>query len=139
MNELIKEAKKCKSCVDWTHHCKAECCKVVYLNVNPITLKMKGKYIIVKKPILKDTQWYYKLRGVRYIRGELRFPKEHCVGSGDEVLYIKKCKLLEGFKCKGHPDNKPDMCKNLSKESFNDTSVRITPNCMFRYQQMEEI
>ncbi len=134
--KLIKEAKKCDNCLEWHKHCNAECCGIVYINVNPERLNESWDYLIIKRLLTKDMQWYYKLRGVKYIHGELRFPKKHCIIHNDRILYLKKCRLLDNNLCKGHPKKKPIFCQSLVLETAKDNIV--TPNCLFKYKLMEE-
>ena len=136
--ELIEEAKHCETCLDWHHHCKAECCMTVYINTFPGVLKNAEKFLILKKLLTKDMQWYFKLRGVRYNHGLLYFPTENCIDVGDKIIFIKPCRLLEDNKCKGHPDSKPEFCKSLTLESKKTENVVITPNCLFRYKPLED-
>ena len=65
MKELIQEAKSCTKCTQWHHHCKSECCKIVFMRIHPSLLNASGKNIIIKRILTKDMQWYYKMRGVR--------------------------------------------------------------------------
>ena len=135
-NELIREAKKCNSCLDWHKHCESECCRIVFIHINPNLLKEKGDYLIVKKLLTKDLIWYYKLREVIYAHGIMKFPKKNCVVSGNRIAYLKSCKLLSGNLCKNHPDRKPIFCQQLILKTAEKNT--LTDNCMFKYQLMEE-
>ena len=137
MKELIEEAKKCDSCLEWHKHCKAECCRTVHILLDPKALLSKEKYVFVHHFLTNDMKWYYKLRGVTYVHGVLRFPKENCFSAGNKIVFVGECKLLNNYMCKGHPDKKPDICKDLTATSTNKPNVVITPNCLFKYKQME--
>lgn len=137
---LVQEAKGCDSCLQWHKHCNAECCLTVFLNVSPALLKEKGSFIDFRSPISFDERWYYKLRGVRYVHGVLRFPKSDCRVLRNEVIFIRKCELLtDDLKCLGHPDKKPQVCRMLNAETakLKNRGYRVTPHCLFRYKLME--
>jgi len=133
------EASKCKDCLDWHHHCHAECCKIIFINIDPKELKNHRKYIIIKlKPIFSDWR-YYNLRDVEYLRGMLRFRKDRIVVVGRKVMYIYPCKLLNGNLCMGHPDKKPEICKMLTLETAKipGQPFELTDNCLFKYKCKE--
>lgn len=143
MDQEIKsrlvEAKGCNGCPMWLKHCQAECCKIAYINLSPIYLKEKGKYLNVHKGLLKDDIWYWKLRGVRYVHGVLMFEKKYCKPLGNRILYVRKCdKLTEDNLCGGHPFDKPKICQKLNEETAiaGDNSFEVTPNCLFKYKKM---
>lgn len=139
--KLMIEAKGCASCPNWLKYCKAECCKMAYLNLPPIYLKEKGKYLRIKKVLSRDDQWYWQLRGVRYVHGTLMFEKKYCVSIGDRILYRMKCNLLTDENlCGGHPDKKPKVCMALDEntEVSGITQITLTPNCLFKYKKMEK-
>ncbi len=135
------EAQKCKGCLDWHKYCKAECCKMVLLNIAPEELeKAKGKYLLVKMNQMMSASevHYFKLRDVRCTRGTLRFLKERIEVIGRKLYYFYTCDLLsEDYKCKGHPHGKPLLCKALTLETSDDLSKGyfITENCLFKYKE----
>jgi hypothetical protein len=47
--------------------------------------------------------------------------------------------MLENNRCKGHPDNKPLICKQLTKETAKGEhpGFVVTDNCLFRYKDIE--
>lgn len=133
-----EEARTAKSCLDWHKYCKAECCKTVFLNVSPEELEEKGSFISIHEKIDFDEMRYFKLRGVRYVHGALRFPKSKCISLGGGVIYVNRCELLDGYLCKGHPDRKPNLCKALTLESAQkpNQGFRVTDNCLFKYKEV---
>lgn len=135
------EAAKCNDCLCWHHHCKAECCKIIFLNIDPGELDKGVKFFIIRpdKPLSFGEIRYYKFRDVEYIRGLLRFKKERIVVVGRKVMYIHPCKLLDGNLCKGHPDNKPEICKSLTLETAQlpGQPFEVTDNCLFKYKSKE--
>ena len=68
--QRMEDAKTAKSCLDWHKHCKAECCKAVFINIPSEVLEEKGTYINIHNKIDFNERWYYRLRGVQYIHGE---------------------------------------------------------------------
>lgn len=142
-SERFLEAQKCKDCLGWHSHCKAECCKIIFLNINIEDLK-KGSKLFALKPnpplSLRDRR-YYQLRDVECVRGFLRFKKERIVVIGRKVMYIHPCKLLKGNLCEGHPENKPALCKALTLETAHvpGQPFELTENCLFKYKSKEVI
>lgn len=134
------EASKCKDCISWHHHCKSECCKIVFLNINPKELEKPGKLfkIRVDQPF---TDWrYYQLRDVEYVRGFLRFKKERIIVVGNKVMYIYPCKFLKGNLCEAHENGtKPEICKVLTLETAKipGQPFQLTDNCLFKYKSKE--
>ena len=135
------EASKCEDCLSWHHHCHAECCKIIFLNIDPKELKKGGKlYVMRPSPPLTSKDWrYYNLRDVECIRGLLRFKKDRIFVIGNKVMYIHPCKLLKGNLCEGHPDNKPELCKALTLETSKllGKGFKLTDNCLFKYKCKE--
>lgn len=134
------EAKGCEDCLGWHKHCKAECCKLVLLNIDPSELdRTQSEYLIIKvKPMSPSDQRYYSLRDVRYTRGTLRFKKDRIHVFGRKVFYIHRCKLLdEDNLCEGHPDMKPQLCQALVLETAGekDKGYFVTENCLFKYKE----
>lgn len=136
----LKDAKTCTDCPEWLKYCKAECCKFVMIEMSPHELLKKGDDLDVKTLLTKDGIRYFKLRGVRYCHGIMKFPKQYCIASGPRILYIKRCELLsDDFLCKGHDDGrKPDFCKSLTMETRKNPKYHVTANCLFRYKEDEE-
>ena len=133
------EAAKCHDCPSWLHHCKAECCKIIFLNIDPKELEKSGKLLTVKVKQPFTDYRYYSLHDVEYIRGLLRFKKERITVVGRKVMYVHPCKLLKGNLCEGHPDNKPELCKILTLETAKlpGQPFELTDNCLFKYKCKE--
>ena len=135
------EASKCEDCLSWHHHCKAECCKIIFLKINPEELEKGVRFFTMKpkKPLSPQMRRYYQLRDVECIRGLMRFKKERIIVVGRKVMYVYPCKLLKGNLCGGHPDNKPELCKMLTLETAKilGQPFELTDNCLFRYKCKE--
>ena len=133
------EAAKCSECTQWHHHCKAECCKIVFLKIDPEELKKPGRYCVIKPKQPFREYRYYSLRDVQYTRGMLRFKKDRIVVVGRKVMYIYPCKLLKNNLCEGHPDKKPELCKLLTLETSKllGQGFELTDNCLFKYKCKE--
>jgi len=134
------ESAKCHDCISWHKHCKAECCKIIFLNIDPKELEGPGKYITVKVKQPFTDYRYYSLRDVEYLRGVLRFRKDRIIVVGRKVMYINNCKLLtEDLRCKGHPDKKPALCIVLDLETIKlpGQPFELTDNCLFKYKCKE--
>ena len=113
---------------------------MIFINVNPMELLKQGNFLEIPKPLLRDDQWYYKLRGVKYVHGILKFPKEFCRPFGNRIIYQRNCDLLtEDLKCAGHPDKKPKICQELSEKTpyIANSKIEVTANCLFKYKAME--
>lgn len=136
--ERIREAKGCKDCIGWLKHCKAECCKIVSLNIDTKILEGNSRYLLIKvKPISPSDQRYYRLRDVRYTRGTLQFRKDRIHIVGRRIFYLYPCKLLKDNLCTGHPNVKPQLCKSLTLDTANQLNQGffVTDNCLFKYKQ----
>jgi hypothetical protein len=138
--QKITDALTCNDCLSWHKHCSAECCRVLFINVHPLRLKEPGKYLTITLdhvPML-DERWYFRLRDVEVLRGNLRIKKEFLKEINGRILYIKDCSLLRGMFCSGHPDKKPNFCKDLDIENLECKNPRceITGNCLLKYKQI---
>ena len=133
------EAVNCHDCISWHHHCQSECCKIIFLNIDPEKLETPGKYFTLRPRSPFLDRWYYSLRDVEFLRGILRFRKSRIVVVGRKVMYIHPCKLLNGNLCGGHPDKKPEICKLLNLETAKLLGQRfeLTDNCLFKYKRRE--
>jgi hypothetical protein len=135
------ESEGCTGCLQWHHHCNAECCSTIFLGNNPKILHSSGSEIIIKvEPLSPSMQWYYRLHDVGYARGQLRFKKYRCTLVGTRVIYFHPCSLLDNNLCSGHPDMKPKICRDLTLESARSgcADFELTDNCLFKYKVMEE-
>lgn len=140
---LRLKARSCKDCLGWLDECKAECCSIVQFKMLPAGFEKSKDTIAFKKICTPDMVWYYKLRGVKYAHGTLFFPKKRFIAIGRACVYVRKCELLgDDYRCKGHPDAKPNFCKDFNLDTVvNDElrakSVYLTPRCLFRYKVMD--
>lgn len=134
----FQEAQKCEGCLQWHKHCKAECCKIIEINVDPSELEKSGEYLTIKlgKMLSASDQWYYSLHDVKYTRGVLKFKKDRIHVFGRRVFYMHPCRLLNGNLCSGHPNNKPELCKVLTEDTAEDKNrgFFVTDNCLFKYK-----
>ena len=136
----LEDAKSCNDCLSWHKHCKAECCKMILLNgINPSVLEESGNFIMVRRILTANERWYYRLHGIGIIHGSLRIDKSLCLNINGELYYIRKCDLLDGEnKCKGHPDNKPQICRMLTEHNLDECRKKgliVTDNCLFKYKE----
>lgn len=140
---LRSKAQHCSTCRDWLKECNAECCRLVSFGTNILVVKESQDYVKVNKPCSRDMIWYYKLRGVKYAHGTLYFPKKRFIILDGVCVYVQKCELLdENNLCKGHPDDKPEFCKDFNVDTIIDNKVKskriyVTPNCLFKFKAME--
>ena len=135
--QMAMDAAHCDDCLGWHKHCKAECCSVVFLNAPASEVMSKGRYIRIQGHLSLGNRKYYRLRGVRYVHGILLFEKSMCKPHGNRIIYIRPCDwLTDKLLCKGHPDDKPELCKVLTLDTANDPKMgfEITPNCLFRFK-----
>jgi len=135
------EATKCTKCTQWHHHCNAECCRSIVLNISPKQVEESGSYVSINpgKVFTFADARYYKYHNVEYMRGFLRFRKDRIHIFGNKVLYIYDCEKLDGNMCTVHEKNKPDICKFLTLETVkaNHNSFCTTPNCLFKFKVKE--
>lgn len=135
------ESKGCESCPNWLKYCQAECCKISYILISPENLNDDFESLVLGCELSDDEIWYWDLRGVKYENGNLIFERKYCFGAGDKIAYVRTCdKLSKDNRCTGHPNNKPLLCINMNYENVlsGDTSVVVTPNCLFKYKKMEK-
>lgn len=135
------EATKCKDCLGWHHHCHAECCKTIFLIIDPKELDKPGKYYTMtpKESLGLGQMRYYQLRDVEYTHGVLRFRKDRIIVVGRKVMYIYPCKLLKGNLCSAHSGVRPEICKLLTEETARAPGMpfQLTDNCLFKYKCKE--
>ncbi len=139
--KLAEEARGCNDCLEWHHHCHAECCRLIFLpHARPDDLKAPGTYITFRGPFSPSMAYYYKLHEIEYAHGLLRVRKDRCRIIGMSVVYIQDCSQLDGNLCRGHLHLKPMLCKDLTAETAThpqNFGFRLTENCLFRYKLME--
>ena len=137
--ERYVQAAKCHDCLSWHKHCNAECCKIIFLKIDPKELDKPGKYITIR-PAVPFSDWrYFWFHDVEYLRGVLRFKKDRIIAVGRKVMYIHDCKMLNGNMCKLHKKGKPELCKALTLETakLSGTPFELTDNCLFKYKCKE--
>lgn len=134
------EAAKCENCTQWNKYCNAECCRSVFLNIDPKLLGGGGRYLFINPgKIGLSNIIYYRNHDVDYLRGLLRFKKERIEVIGRKVIYFWDCCRLNGNLCLDHPDKKPELCKLLTLETakLSGQPFELTPNCLFKYKCKE--
>lgn len=136
-SNLIEQAKRCKDCVNWVKNCKAECCKIIKLNVPKEEIhSCKTTYFnFLKNDLTIDAKRYFSYHDVPYTRGVLRFKRERCFVSGEDVFYIFPCKMLnEQSLCSVHETTKPDICKEFEFSNCSEKKFHLPETCLFRYK-----
>ena len=141
-NERFVESLKCRECTDWHHHCKSECCKIIYINVNPEKMNGAGKLLTIRpdKPLSLNDQRYFGMRDAQCIRGLVRFKKDRIRVIGNQLIYLYPCKhLQEDNLCGVHSKCKPEICQALTLETAKlpGQAFKLTPNCLFKYKCKE--
>lgn len=134
------EATKCSECTQWLHHCNAECCSSIFLNIDPKVLDGCSTYFNCRVDKLSvDEVKYYRHHDVTYTRGVLRFKKDRIHVIGRKVVYLWRCNRLKDNLCLDHPDKKPELCKLLTSETakVKNDAFRLTQNCLFKYKSRE--
>ena len=135
------EATRCNGCTDWHHHCQSECCKLFFIDINPEEIDRPGSFLKIKpsRNLSLSDIMYFQLRDVKFSRGFLIIKKDRLQVIGKRVIYFYPCKLLDGNLCRGHPNNKPDVCKALTLETSKLTGQKfgLTDNCLFKYKCKE--
>lgn len=140
---LIVKAQHCNECIDWLDECKAECCSIISFDMNEYALSTYKDVVTIRKICTPDQAWYYKLRGVKYAHGTLFFPKKRFIAIAGRCVYVRKCELLDDdYRCKGHPDNKPKLCKMFTKDMVESGTAKkngifVTPLCLYKYKAMD--
>lgn len=134
--QRIEEAKNCKDCLGWHKYCKAECCKNVSLGKETFLLNLPGNFLKLKmkRKLTPSEIWYYSLRDVLYRGGFLRFKKERIKLISGEMFYQYTCKKLKGNFCTGHPNHKPEICRDFVLETCHAKGCVLTENCLFKYK-----
>ena len=136
--EMINKAKNCSTCSEWLSCCDAECCKIIPLNIEDHQIDTTPGYLVMHlaKAATPSEQWYWKLRGVKYSRGVLKFDKTEIKKVHGEWCHVRDCGYLVDNKCKGHPDNKPEVCRQLTYENAKKggQAFQLTKRCLFKYK-----
>jgi len=145
---LMEESKGCTSCLQWHKHCKAECCRMIFLDTGVQELNTGGRFIfrtLPAKPTYDEIQ-YFKIHGVPYVRGKFKFSKHNIVKFPKGYVYLKDCMYLKDYLCTAPKGEKPKQCTDLTMENLraNNTytgtcsSTALTSHCLFKYKLMEE-
>ena len=138
---LIEQSRQCTRCTEWLDICKAECCSMISFDMSAKFLSTFKRFVTIKKICTPDQVWYYRMRSVKYAHGTLFFPKEKFIAISGRCVYVRKCEMLnDNYRCKGHPDKKPELCKALDLDlvkSGNTKGIFITPKCLFKYKAMD--
>lgn len=141
-NKRFERAKTCDSCLEWHDICDAECCKTILLDIDPGSLEKFGKIVSIKqKNISPSSRWYFRLHDVEVVRDILRFKIERISILNGKLVYLYPCAMLdENNLCKGHPDNKPEMCRDLKLENIGKPNqlFRVTDNCLLKYTRRNQ-
>jgi len=140
LNQIMKmteEAKRCDDCLCWLQHCSAECCSQFHFPINPKSdIAVEDNIVRIRIPITSDRRWYFELHGIEVQDDVLLIPKEHCSFTSELISVYMRCNHLtvENL-CYGHPENKPDICKNVTLDNAREGKCDLTPNCLFLYKQ----
>lgn len=123
-------------CVNNLHKCQASCCKGFTLYVPEEQFKKLriGASFVAKIDLTKDLEWYYSLHGITVTHEGILMKKIAYEKVGDaRYLFHRRCNnLTEDNLCKGHPHNKPDACKRLTRETAEQQQYYLTSNCVFK-------
>jgi hypothetical protein len=137
---LADDAKGCDDCLCWLKNCGAECCGQFYFPINPKSdVAVEDETVRIRIPMTSDRKWYFELHGVEVQDDVLLIPKEHCSYTSELISVHMRCnQLTVDNLCSGHPENKPDICKNATLENAKQGKCDLTQNCLFVYKQRLE-
>lgn len=145
--DRIDKARHCDNCLCWLKYCKAECCKGFQCPIGPnANITIRDGIFRLPVPMNPDKRWYFELHGVRVDGNVLIIPKKHAIFSPGLITVNMRCGLLTRQNlCAGHPDDKPDICRDLTWETTRNAlpvgtevpeeGYRLTPNCLFNYKK----
>ena len=135
-DEIMREtAKSCKDCLGWLPICQAICCRGFILTKKGGWKVKKGDIVRVggTKPNMKR---YYELHGARVDRGILSVKLNDFEVNGELLDVLNKCSLLgDNLKCKGHPDDYPQICKDYTEEKYGSKGYFNFPVCLYRFKK----
>lgn len=134
---ISEKAKECDDCLCWLQHCEAECCKQFHFPINTKSdVAVEDNTVKIRIPITQDRSWYFELHRIEVQDDVLLIPKKHCSFRPGLISVHMRCGLLtvENL-CSGHPENKPDICKNVTLDNAKEGKCELTPNCLFVYKQ----
>ncbi len=134
---LTERAKACHNCVCWLQHCQAECCSQFHFPLQLASdVVLEDAIVRVRIPMTTDRKWYFELHGIEVQDDVLLIPEKDCRFNPGLLSVHRRCSLLTAENlCAGHPDNKPDICKNLTLDNAKEGKYHLTPNCLFVYKQ----
>ncbi|MDY6954606.1 MAG: hypothetical protein SWE60_24145 [Thermodesulfobacteriota bacterium] len=144
---LMEKARHCDNCLCWLEYCEAECCKGFQCPVGPnANITIRNGVFRLPVPMSPDKKWYFRLHGVRVDGDVLIIGKKHCVFSQGLITVNMRCQLLTKENlCAGHPDDKPEICRDLRLETARqalpmgsevpEAGYRLTPRCLFNYKK----
>lgn len=140
LNQIMKmteEAKTCNNCLCWLQYCAAECCSQFRFPTRPTSdIAVENDIVKVRIPLNPDRKWYFELHGIEVQDDTLLIPRKHCILTRGLISVRMRCSLLtvEDL-CSGHPENKPDICKNLTLDNVKKGKCDLTPKCLFMYKR----
>jgi hypothetical protein len=134
---LIQEAKGCDDCLCWLQYCHAECCSQFHFPINPKSdITIVDGIVKIRIPMTPDRKWYFEVHGVKVKDDLLLIPEDYCSFTPELISVRMRCSLLTaGQLCSGHPENKPEICKNVTLDNAKEGKCDLTPHCLFVYKQ----
>lgn len=127
---VVEEAKKAKGCLDWIHHCKAECCRGFLIDLPKEELK-RGMKINVRVNNPASYKRYYALHDAELVRNTLRFTLGDYEIKNNKLFVKNKCKLLRPDWTCGDHENKPFPCKDFDETKVRDPRYHCPDTCLF--------
>jgi hypothetical protein len=138
---IVHEAERCSSCIEWTRVCGAECCRLFVLTINNLdkNLLFVGSKLQIKKALTQDKILYYKLHGAQYAHGILTITLNNYYynPNNKELHILDQCEgLTEDLKCKYHNTiQQPKICSKPNiNENKNLPDIILTPKCLYNYK-----
>lgn len=123
------------TCLECHHKCKARCCTTIAFYGLKKRWRRGETVRLSVENITPDMEWYYKLHRVHYHNGVLSFILLDHEWDNKILLVNKKCDYLQDdLTCKGHPDDKPNVCKELNETTAQEKRMYITKGCMYEQQ-----
>lgn len=125
-----------KTCLDQHSVCNANCCRMVRIPKNNIKARGRMWHIAVE-PLTPDMTWYFRIRGFMASEGgnviRALHGRHKVIDDGDHfIIFMRDCELLDGFSCRGHPAEKPDICKALDWDMKGREDIYLTEGCMYK-------
>ena len=98
-------------------------------------ISVYGTDVRVRIPMSPDRKWYFELHRIELLGNILIIPKADCHLTENLLSVYRSCRLLTHDRlCSGHPDDKPDICKNVTIENAREGNCDLTPNCLFTFK-----